>query len=36
MKNKIKFKLPNLDLLKTPTKKERENSKKNENMILNF
>ena len=29
--NKIKFKLPNLDLLKTPTKKERENSNENEN-----
>jgi len=28
--NKIKFKLPNLDLLKIPTKKERENSNKNE------
>ena len=28
--NKIKFKLPNLDLLKEPTKKERENSDKNE------
>jgi len=28
--NKIKFKLPNLDLLKLPTKKERENSNKNE------
>jgi len=28
--NKIKFKLPSLDLLKTPTKKERENSNKNE------
>ncbi len=27
---KKKFKLPNLDLLKTPTKKERENSEKNE------
>ena len=27
---KIKFKLPNLDLLKTPTKKERENSEKND------
>ena len=29
--NKIKFKLPTLDLLKTPTKKERENSNENEN-----
>ena len=29
-KNKIKFKLPDLDLLKTPSKKERENSNKNE------
>ena len=28
--NKIKFKLPNLELLKLPTKKERENSNKNE------
>ncbi len=28
--NKIKFQLPGLDLLKTPTKKERENSEKNE------
>ena len=28
--NKVKFKLPSLDLLKTPTKKERENSIKNE------
>jgi len=28
--NKIKFKLPNLDLLKLPTKKERENFNKNE------
>ncbi len=28
--NKIKFKLPSLDLLKTPTKKERENVIKNE------
>ncbi len=28
--NKINFKLPNLDLLKTPTKKERENKEKNE------
>ena len=27
---KIKFKLPNLDLLKTPSKKERENSEKND------
>jgi len=29
--NKIKFKLPNLDLLKMPSKKERESSEKNEN-----
>tara|TARA_B100000900_G_scaffold1357_1_gene1211 strand:+ start:6619 stop:8703 length:2085 start_codon:yes stop_codon:yes gene_type:complete len=29
--NKIRFKLPNLDLLKIPTKKERENLNKNEN-----
>ena len=29
-KNKIKFKLPDLDLLKTPSKKERENFNKNE------
>ena len=28
--NKVKFKLPNLDLLKTPTKKERENFENNE------
>ena len=28
--NKIKFKLPNIDLLKTPSKKERENFNKNE------
>ena len=28
--NKIKFKLPNIDLLKIPTKKERENFEKNE------
>ena len=28
--NNIKFKLPNLDLLKVPSKKERENSDKNE------
>jgi S-DNA-T family DNA segregation ATPase FtsK/SpoIIIE len=28
--NKIKFRLPNLELLKLPTKKERENSNKNE------
>ena len=28
--NKIKFKLPDLDLLKTPSKKERENFSKNE------
>ena len=34
--NKIKFKLPNLDLLKIPTKKERENFKKMKLMILNF
>ena len=30
LENKIKFKLPNLDLLKLPTKKERENFNKNE------
>ena len=29
--NKIKFNLPSLDLLKVPSKKEREGSKKNEN-----
>ena len=29
--NKIKFKLPSLDLLKMPSKKERESSEKNEN-----
>ena len=28
--NKVKFKLPSLDLLKTPSEKERENSSKNE------
>ncbi len=28
--NKIKFKIPSFDLLKVPTKKERENSKQNE------
>ncbi len=28
--NKVKFKLPSLDLLKMPSKKERENSEKNE------
>ena len=33
---KIKFKLPSLDLLKTPSKKERENLKKMKIMILNF
>tara|TARA_B100001057_G_scaffold444640_1_gene481729 strand:- start:3129 stop:5216 length:2088 start_codon:yes stop_codon:yes gene_type:complete len=32
----IKFKLPNLDLLKTPTKKERENSNKEENSDPSF
>ena len=34
--NKIKFKLPSLDLLKTPTKKERENSNKNESQDPKF
>ena len=33
---KIKFKLPDLDLLKKPTKKERENSNKNESHDPNF
>jgi len=28
--NKVKFKLPNIDLLKIPTKRERENSEKND------
>ena len=28
---KIKFVIPSIDLLKTPNKKERENSNKNEN-----
>ena len=32
----IKFKLPSIDLLKTPSKKERENSIKNENSDPNF
>ena len=35
-KNKIKFKLPSLDLLKIPTKKERENFTKNETHDPNF
>ncbi len=34
--NKIKFKLPSLDLLKIPTKKERENSNKNESYDPEF
>ena len=34
--NKIKFKLPSLDLLKMPSKKEREVQKKMRIMILNF
>ena len=34
--NKIKFKLPNLDLLKIPTKKEKENLDKNETHDPNF
>ena len=34
--DKIKFKLPNVDLLKTPTKKERENIEKNENNDSEF
>ena len=34
--NKIKFKLPNLELLKLPTKKERENSDKNETQDPDF
>jgi len=33
---KIKFKLPNLDLLKNPTKKERENSEKNDSNDSEF
>ncbi len=34
--NKIKFKIPNLDLLKIPTKKERENSNNEENIDPSF
>ena len=34
--NKIKFKLPSLDLLKTPTKKERNNTEKNETQSPDF
>ena len=34
--NKIKFQLPSLDLLKIPTKKERENLNKNETHDPNF
>ena len=34
--NKIKFKLPSIDLLKFPSKKERENSNTNENNDPNF
>ena len=34
--NKVKFKLPNLDLLKIPTKKEREKFNKNESHDPNF
>jgi S-DNA-T family DNA segregation ATPase FtsK/SpoIIIE len=34
--NKIKFKLPSIDLLKLPSKKERENSNINENSDSNF
>ena len=34
--NKIKFKLPSLDLLKMPSKKERESSEKNENSNPEF
>ena len=34
--NKIKFKLPSLDLLKIPSKKEREGSEKNENYNSEF
>ncbi len=33
---KIKFKLPNFDLLKVPTKKERENSNQNETLNSEF
>ena len=36
IKNKIKFQLPNIDLLKIPTKKERENSNKNESHDSEF
>ena len=34
--NKLKFKLPSIDLLKMPKKKERENNLKNENNDPNF
>ena len=34
--NKIKFKLPSLDLLKAPTKKERNNTEKNETQSPDF
>ena len=34
--NKSKFALPSIDLLKIPTKKERENNLKNENNDPNF
>tara|TARA_Y100000816_G_scaffold173631_1_gene124874 strand:+ start:10 stop:2088 length:2079 start_codon:yes stop_codon:yes gene_type:complete len=35
-KSKVKFKLPSLELLKTPTKKERENTTKNETQDPEF
>ena len=36
VEDKIKFKLPNIDLLKTPSKKERGNLDKNETHDPNF
>ena len=36
MENKIKFKLPNLDFLKIPTKKDKENLEKNESHDPSF
>ena len=36
LENKISFKLPSIDLLKIPSKKERENLNKNETHDPNF
>ncbi len=36
IENKVQFKLPNMDLLKSPTKKERENTNKNETNTSEF